>query len=163
MTHDNGPDIKNKDVQATLQAVDNFILNTLKSLEDRNASSIVNVVVVSDHGMTSTSNNQLLYLDDLLGPDLYSQLQHWDGWPNVGLSFANNTLLEAASKRLKGASYDVPYSIASRAELVKLWNWEMTDTVQERVADLWILPDVGWSVTTKEEMISFSQNYIPKG
>jgi predicted AlkP superfamily pyrophosphatase or phosphodiesterase len=162
VTHDLGPDTANEQVQAALKGVDQFVLKILQGLAQRNALSFVDVIVVSDHGMTSTSNDKLLYLEDLLGDSLFSQLQHWDGWPNVGLQFANTSLLQAASGRLKEAK-DVPYKIANREELVELWKWEMTETVTERASDLWILPDVGWSVTTKEEMSAKGQLYTPKG
>ncbi|UZJ56826.1 hypothetical protein CBS101457_006146 [Exobasidium rhododendri] len=162
VTHDLGPDTTNGKVQATLQEVDRFILELLQNLEARNATSIVNVVIVSDHGMTSTSNDQLLYLEDLLGDTLHSQLQFWDGWPNVGLRFSNESLLVEASTILKKAK-DVPYEVVNRKELIETWKWEMTEAVAERMANLWILPDAGWSVTTKEEMLFKEQNYTPKG
>lgn len=162
VTHDMGPDVQNKAVQATLEYVDHFFFDILKGLKEREASSLVDVIVVSDHGMTATSNNRLLYLEDLLGPSLHSQLQHWDGWPNVGLQFADESLVQAASLRLRKKE-NVPYRVATREELVEVWGWEMTDLVKERTAELWILPDVGWSVTTIKEMESHGQDYHPKG
>jgi hypothetical protein len=137
----------------------------LKEIEARNASSFVNLIVVSDHGMTYTSNERLIYLEDLLGESLYSQMQSWDGWPNVGLRFANATTQDHALKRLKEAAEDGKgrYTIADRDELVDLWKWEMTPAVKERVSELWILPEVGWSVTTRSEMERPQQDYRPKG
>jgi hypothetical protein len=164
-THSLGPNVTNVDIITTLRQVDGFILGILKEIEVRNASSIVNVVLVSDHGMTTTSNDRLIYLEDLLGDSLYSQMQFWDGWPNVGLQFANASLLEQASDRLKKAwqTGKGRYTIADQAELVETWQWEVTPLVKERVAELWILPDVGWSVTTRGEMERSQQDYHPKG
>lgn len=137
----------------------------MKEIEARNASTFVNIIVVSDHGMTYTSNERLIYLEDLLGESLYPQMQSWDGWPNVGLRFANATIQDQALKRLKEAEEDGKgrYTIADRDELVDLWKWEMTPAVKERVAELWILPEVGWSVTTRSEMERSQQDYRPKG
>lgn len=164
-THSLGPNISSIDVIETLRQVDDFITGILNAIETRNASKIVNIVVVSDHGMTTTSNERLIYLEDLLGDSLYSQMQSWDGWPNVGLRFANAALLGQASERLRIASKygKGRYTIADREELLDTWKWETTAVVKERVAELWILPEVGWSVTTRSEMERSQQDYRPKG
>lgn len=45
----------------------------------RNLTDIVDVVFVSDHGMTDTSHPELLYIDDILGEDGWRAVQHEDG------------------------------------------------------------------------------------
>lgn len=166
VTHSFGPDLSNKDITSTLRSVDDFLMQVLNEINRRNASSIVNVILVSDHGMTFTSNNRLVYLDDLLGQSIYSQIQFWDGWPNVGLRFENKTVQEQAWNRLVEVTLNEgadKFTIAKRDELIKLWNWEMTETVAERVAEIWILPEVGWSITTREEMNNLNHDYRPRG
>lgn len=116
--------------------------------------------------MTFTSNDRLVYLEDVLGQSIYSQMQFWDGWPNVGVRFENKTGQEQAWDRLVEVAQSEgngKFTVAKRDELIDLWNWEMTETVRERVAELWILPEAGWSITTREEMKSFDYNYRPKG
>lgn len=164
-THALGPNVSNIDILSTLRAVDGFILGILKAVEARNASSMINIIVVSDHGMSATSNDRLVYLEDLLGETLYSQMQSWDGWPNVGLRFGNTSLQEQALSRLRRKAIEGKgrYKVADREELIESWKWEMTPIVEERVAELWILPEVGWSVTTRGEMERSQQDYRPKG
>lgn len=53
--------------QETLPKMDNFARNLLDSLEHRNLSGIVDVIFVSDHGMTDTSNLDPIYVDEILG------------------------------------------------------------------------------------------------
>lgn len=53
--------------QNTLPEMDKFVHDLLDSLEQRNLSSIVDVIFVSDHGMTDTSNLEPVYVDEILG------------------------------------------------------------------------------------------------
>ena len=90
--------------QDTLKTVDLFAKNLQDALEVRNLTEIVDVIFVSDHGMTDTSNPEWVYIDDYLGKQALDFLEHEDGWPSMGLRFspeANTTaylgiLLEAA-------------------------------------------------------------------
>jgi predicted AlkP superfamily pyrophosphatase or phosphodiesterase len=45
----------------------------------RNLTDIVDVVFVSDHGMTDTSHPELLYIDDILGEEGFQAVEHEDG------------------------------------------------------------------------------------
>lgn len=45
----------------------------------RNLNDIVDVVFVSDHGMTDTSHPELLYIDDILGEEGWRAVEHEDG------------------------------------------------------------------------------------
>ena len=45
----------------------------------RNLTDIVDVVFVSDHGMTDTSHPELLYIDDILGDEGLQAVEHEDG------------------------------------------------------------------------------------
>lgn len=48
------------------------------AIEARNLTDIVDVVFVSDHGMTDTSHPELVYIDDILG-DGFTMIEHEDG------------------------------------------------------------------------------------
>jgi len=58
--------------QTTLVAIDLFALNLTKALSERNLTHIVDVIFVSDHGMTDTSHPTFVYVDDIIG-------QPWEG------------------------------------------------------------------------------------
>lgn len=45
----------------------------------RNLTKIVDVIFVSDHGMTDTSRPELVYIDDILGEDGWKAVTHEDG------------------------------------------------------------------------------------
>jgi predicted AlkP superfamily pyrophosphatase or phosphodiesterase len=45
----------------------------------RNLNDIVDVVFVSDHGMTDTEDPEVLYIDDFLGEEGWEAVQHKDG------------------------------------------------------------------------------------
>jgi predicted AlkP superfamily pyrophosphatase or phosphodiesterase len=45
----------------------------------RNLTDIVDVVFVSDHGMTDTRHPELLYIDDILGEEGWQAVEHEDG------------------------------------------------------------------------------------
>jgi predicted AlkP superfamily pyrophosphatase or phosphodiesterase len=55
--------------QRTLGEVDEFAHALHHAIEARNLTSIVDIIFVSDHGMTDTSHPTFLYMDDesLLG------------------------------------------------------------------------------------------------
>lgn len=59
--------------------VDNFAKSIHTSLRERNLSNIVDVIFVSDHGMTNTSNSRLVYLDDVMGEEYVAQIEHEEG------------------------------------------------------------------------------------
>jgi predicted AlkP superfamily pyrophosphatase or phosphodiesterase len=59
--------------------VDTFAKDLHDSLVARNLTEIVDVVFVSDHGMTNTSHPELVYIDDILGEEGWRAVKHDDG------------------------------------------------------------------------------------
>ena len=74
--------ISGQNLTEALTYVDNFIDLMQQEIHKRNLDEIVNMIIVSDHGMAPTSNDRLLYLDDLVDLD---KIEHIDGWPLFGL------------------------------------------------------------------------------
>ena len=66
-------------IRSTIAEVDGMLGELFSGLEERNLTNVVNVVVVSDHGMATTSNQRLIQLEDLLDPDL-KHLGKWVAW-----------------------------------------------------------------------------------
>ena len=62
-----------------MEYVDTFAKNLHIQLEARNLTDIVDIIFVSDHGMTDTSHPDLVYLDEILGAEGYSYIEHEDG------------------------------------------------------------------------------------
>lgn len=65
--------------QDTLRYVDTFAKDLHTGLVDRNLTNIVDIVFVSDHGMTDTSHPEFIYMDDILGEQGWASIEHEDG------------------------------------------------------------------------------------
>lgn len=65
--------------QETLKYVDTFAKDLHNELVSRNLTDIVDVIFVSDHGMTDTSHPELVYIDDILGEEGMQFIEHEDG------------------------------------------------------------------------------------
>jgi predicted AlkP superfamily pyrophosphatase or phosphodiesterase len=157
--------------QKTLGEVDQFAADLHIELAHRNLSDIVDVVFVSDHGMTDTSHPELLYIDDILGEG-YGEIEHEDGmllfsfaaqldhstpftcdfaigWPSMGLRFhpkANashylSVLLSSAQKNAE--KFDV-YTHDTMPQRYHFSN-------HKRIAPIYIVPKIGYALTTRLE------------
>jgi len=142
--HRYGPN--STEIRLTIKAADDMLDQIFHGLEQRNLTQIVNVIVVSDHGMATTDRSRLLQLDDLV--DL-GKIEHIDGWPLVGLRPKNADELQAI--------YD---DVVSRTKTnpnveVYLRDVNMPEryhfSKSPRIAPLWIIPKTGWGVIPKTE------------
>lgn len=87
--HATGPE--SDEVTSYLKYVDDFIASLYEQLAARHLTDIVDLIIVSDHGMTSTDNERVVYLDDILGSDGWEAIDHKEGWPSCGLRFKPGT------------------------------------------------------------------------
>lgn len=166
--HKFGPE--SKQAVTAVRNVDAFIGKLRKELvEKRNLADVVDIVVVSDHGMTTTSNHKLIFLDELLGPGLYAKVEHRDGWPLAGLRFKGETEAERqeyahqAYEKLHGAEKGKGFDVFWREDLPTRFHLS-SPLVKDRLAPLWMIPKLGWSITTNPEMATFSDGvYAPIG
>lgn len=140
--HKFGPN--STEIHATIANADNMMTLLIEGLLRRNLTEIVNLVVVSDHGMATMSAQRMVQLDDLI--DL-SLVDHIDGWPLRGL-------------RLKDPARDVPIlygQLSKAAEEAGTFDVYTLETMPERyhfsknprIAPLWIVPRTGWLVIEK--------------
>ncbi|KAF8139188.1 alkaline-phosphatase-like protein [Mycena galopus ATCC 62051] len=136
-------------VNKTLSQVDVFAKDLHTALQQRNLSSIVDVVFVSDHGMTDTSHPQHIYMDDILGAAGYAALEHEDGWPAMGLRFAPTAnvshylevLLKAAEE--SGGTFEV----YTHETMPERYHFSGID----RIAPIYVVPKIGYILTTHAE------------
>lgn len=163
--HKFGPNTTETD--AVIKAVDGMIGDLLKGLEQRNITDLINIVIVSDHGMASTSNDRLIYLDDIIDMSL---IEHTDGWPLYGLrphSGVSLTELHATLKAEVAANVKMGnshWNVYLRDEDMPE-RWHFSDN--ERIAPLWIIPDAGYAIITHKEFdlktIKPGEKYQPAG
>ncbi|KAG9231577.1 alkaline-phosphatase-like protein [Amylocarpus encephaloides] len=134
------------EIRATISNVDNMLDELFKGLEARNLTDIVNVVIVSDHGMATTDINRLVQLEDIIDTSL---VEHMDGWPLYGLRPKDPTHLQSlydtlAEEAEKNPNYEVYLRDKNMPERYHFSN-------NERIAPLWIIPKTGWAIVTKSE------------
>jgi len=142
--HRYGPN--STEIRLTINAADQMLDQIFHGLEQRNLTHIVNVIVVSDHGMATTDRSRLLQLDDLVD---VSKIQHIDGWPLVGLR-PNNP------DELQGIYDDIVAKTKTNPNVeVYLRDVNMPEryhfSKNPRIAPLWIVPKTGWVVVPKTE------------
>ncbi|OWB81818.1 hypothetical protein B5S33_g437 [[Candida] boidinii] len=162
-----GYGISGDELDEGLTEVDDFLSQVNKELTDRNLHEIVNLVIVSDHGMSPTSNDRLIYLDDLI--DIDSKIERIDGAPLYGLRFkdgisiddAYNEIVENASKHPLKSKFDVYLT----EDIPEEFNFggHIHNQYSSRIAPVWIFPKIGYVITTKDEMKRKNGNYTPKG
>lgn len=153
--------ISGAELEKGLSEVDGFIESVFAGLSQRNLTDIVNVVVVSDHGMAPTSNERIVFLDNLVSLE---KIEHIDGWPLFGLRpFAEVNVSQVYHEMVK----DTPEGcdIYLKEDLPSEWNFggHHMNSFYDRIAPLWVVPKVGYSITTKEEFKRNNYDYHPKG
>ena len=141
--HKFGPN--STEIRATIASADNMLTLLIEGLLERNLTEIINLVIVSDHGMATMSVHRMVQLDDIIDMNL---VDHIDGWPLRGL-------------RLKDPDRDVPimyHQLLKVAEEHGTFDVYTLDTMPERyhftnnprIAPLWIVPKTGWLVIERK-------------
>ncbi|KAJ4395143.1 hypothetical protein N0V91_011048 [Didymella pomorum] len=149
-------------IRQTISDADAMLGSILKGLQQRNLTNIVNVVVVSDHGMATTDVSRMIQLEDLIDPD---ELSHIDGWPLYGLRPKNQDRLYPLYDKLLREHGDNPnIEIHLRENMPERYHFSNND----RIAPLWIIPKAGWAIVTKsefnvEESRKKGEVYHPRG
>lgn len=143
--HKFGPN--STEIRKTIEDVDAMLEQLFESLEDRNLTDIVNVIVVSDHGMATTSTSRLIQLEDLIDVDL---IEHIDGWPHYGLRPKDEADLPRLYDQLvKESSEREGFDAYLRDQnMPERYHFQHND----RIAPLWVMPHTGWAIVTKDEM-----------
>ena len=151
------------EIRDTITNVDIMLQQLLMGLDERNLTNIVNIVVVSDHGMATTSTDRLIQLDDIIDLDL---VEHIDGWPLYGLRPKNPKDLHPLYDQLMAESANNPnFEVYLRdKDMPERYHF----TKNDRIAPLWIIPKTGWAIVHKEDFDikvakAAGQVYHPKG
>ena len=132
-------------IRQTISNADAMIGGILKGLQERNLTNIVNVVVVSDHGMATTDVSRMIQLEDLVDP---AELSHIDGWPLYGLRPKDPNNLYPLYDKIKREHGDNPnIEVHLRENMPERYHFSNND----RIAPLWIIPKAGWAIVAKSE------------
>ncbi|PFH58317.1 hypothetical protein XA68_13881 [Ophiocordyceps unilateralis] len=134
------------ETRSTIQEVDKMLDELFHGLEQRNLTGIVNVVVVSDHGMATTDTSRLMQLEDLVD---VSKIEHTDGWPLYGLRPKNDDDLQALHSEVKEKTKSNPNVDVYLRDVDMPERYHFSNN--QRIAPLWIVPKPGWAIVKKDE------------
>jgi predicted AlkP superfamily pyrophosphatase or phosphodiesterase len=136
-------------VNETLKYVDAFARDLHSSLVTRNLTDIVDVVFVSDHGMTDTGHPELLYIDDILGEEGWEAVEHEDGWPSMGLHFnpSANTSYYLDVLQTAAAHNSEKFNVYTPETMPERYHFAHND----RIAPIYLVPNLGYVLTTRKE------------
>lgn len=142
--HKNGPN--STETKAAISAVDTMLDGIFTGLEARNLTDIVNVIIVSDHGMATTDVSRMLQVDDLIDIE---KVVHLDGWPLVGVRPKDPKdvpLLHAQALENTKDNPNVEIYLKDK-DMPERYHFSNND----RIAPLWIVPKTGWAIVPKSE------------
>ncbi|KLU83362.1 ectonucleotide pyrophosphatase/phosphodiesterase 1 [Magnaporthiopsis poae ATCC 64411] len=159
--HTYGPN--STEIRKTIKEVDDMLDQMFQGLEKRNLTGIVNVVVVSDHGMATTDAARLIQLDDIV--DL-SKVEHVDGWPLVGLRPRDPADLKSLHEELLWKTRGNPNVEVYLRDVDMPERYHFSRN--PRIAPLWVVPKTGWNVVKRKEFdlkeaVAKNLVYHPRG
>lgn len=141
--HKFGPN--STEIRGSIQEADAMLGQVFHGLEQRNLSDIVNVIVVSDHGMATTDVSRLIQLEDLIGD---YEIDHIDGWPLYGLRTKSADHTKPLYDHLKTQEDTTRFKVYLRdKDMPERYHFSKND----RIAPVWIVPETGWAIVTKDE------------
>jgi len=164
--HKFGPN--STEIRSTIRKVDDMLSTLFAGIAARNLTEIVNIIVVSDHGMATTSTSRLLQLDDLVDTSL---IAHTDGWPLYGLRPYNTSsahleeLYESVLAKSLLQQFKGKFDVYLRDRNMPT---EFHFTANPRIAPLWLVPKTGWAIVPKSEFdvpssLALGIPYAPRG
>ncbi|KAL7648217.1 UNVERIFIED_CONTAM: hypothetical protein RMT77_000120 [Armadillidium vulgare] len=148
--HGYGPD--SEQVLLELKKVDSMVKQLVKALIKKDLLSCVNIIVVSDHGMSATGEDKVIHLEKLISKDLVNQIL-------VGPGAFGSISLKNQSR--SNASQELEDSLACRREEMLLFRKEdlpkrLHYSNNRRITDYVIL-------LKEEYTINFLSNFNLKG
>ena len=136
--HDDGPD--SPEVNAAMREIDAALARLVDGLKARGLFERTNIVVVSDHGMTSTAPERQIFLDDLVNLD--------------DAGFVTGGILAGMNPKPTEAAA-IEHAILAPHEHMKCWRKfdvpaRLHYGTNPRVPALLCLANDGWIVTTHD-------------
>jgi predicted AlkP superfamily pyrophosphatase or phosphodiesterase len=126
------------EVDSAIAVVDNALAYLIAGLEARGIRSAVDIIVVSDHGMADTSNDRVIFLDELVDLDQVT-VSDWNPvvaiWPDSGAETSTYERLRAHPHLTVYRKDSIPDRLHYRAHA--------------RIAPLIGVADEGWSISTR--------------
>ncbi|OZJ02326.1 hypothetical protein BZG36_04293 [Bifiguratus adelaidae] len=147
MGHRNGPD--SKEVNQVISQADTMIGRLVAEIDDRGLSDWVNIVVTSDHGMSNSSLDRLIFYDEILSPDLMQYVGETEAWPLLGIR--PNTSDLGIQQRMYDElalwaelHHHPHYQVYQRPDIPEKWHFSHS----QRITPILAVPDLGWAFVT---------------
>ncbi|KAJ2784000.1 hypothetical protein H4R18_001392 [Coemansia javaensis] len=138
--HSSGPD--SAETTSAARLVDAALGELRQGIAQRNLSHIVNLMVVSDHGMAAVALHQnAIYVDDFID---VSRLVGIYGSPLGGIQPKDDRDVPDMYRKLKAASVGQPWRVYLRDEIPARFHYAH----KTRVAPIFVVPDEPYYVTT---------------
>lgn len=122
--------------------------------------------------MTDTSHPTLIYIDDILGAEGISAIEHEDGWPAMGLRFSATADASSYLQKLQKASEELDYgyggdkggsdgrtgkkpvgkkrfSVYTAETMPERYHFSAKKS--ERIAPVYVVPEIDYVLTTRAE------------
>jgi predicted AlkP superfamily pyrophosphatase or phosphodiesterase len=145
-----------------LNLADKSIGRLIQGLEKRNLTEIVNLIIVSDHGMSESDKSRFIYYDDELTKEEMDLIWRIEASPMLGIRPRPDVNQEEAIETLYQAflrlhkSLKVPhFQVYKRQDFPNRFHFR--DNI--RIPPLMVLPDAGWNFVTRKDGAA----YIPRG
>ncbi|RKP04785.1 alkaline-phosphatase-like protein, partial [Thamnocephalis sphaerospora] len=132
------------EVNESMERIDGMMSRLFSGLEQRNLTDVVNVIVVSDHGMTQTGNERIIYLDDLIDLD---KIQAHHGAPLALLTPKRTEDIPELYSTLKNASHNLPFNVYLREEVPERFHFRNN----QRIAPIVCIPYLGWVLVARAD------------
>lgn len=149
--HNYGPN--SEKLKETLKSVDKTIKDLIEGLKARGIFEQVNLIVTSDHGMTSLSEDRVIYIDDYIDLSKVRFLEEtslmWI-WPNEADTKEIHQKLVKAHPNLK---------VYLKEELPEKYHFQNNP----RIPPIILLADEGWCVTTRGLTRAFKRAFAGGG
>ncbi|KAF7118246.1 hypothetical protein CNMCM5793_007652 [Aspergillus hiratsukae] len=159
--HKFGPN--STEIRNTISQVDTMLAELMSGLRNRNLTDIVNLVIVSDHGMATTATERLIQLDDFIDLGLVNRI---DGWPLRGIRPKRPEDLETLQNQLENLTLQYPHAVEvyTRETMPERYHFSRNN----RIAPLWVIPKTGWAIVERpdfdaQEAIRTGRVYRPRG
>lgn len=136
--HQKGPDPEA--LKPAIIEIDAELKNLIDGIEALGMTKLVNIIVISDHGMSYLSNDRVIFLDDYVDLDEFTIINRspvLDIIPKEGKE-------EKIFQALSGAHPQM--SIHKKADMPEQWHY----TNHRRIAPIIGVADDGWTITTHE-------------
>ncbi|KAJ2633532.1 hypothetical protein H4R22_000360 [Coemansia sp. RSA 1290] len=138
--HERGPDAAQ--VNNAIKMVDEALGDLWAQLAKRNLTHVVNLMIVSDHGMAaSVAHKNAVYLDDYID---VSQVVGIYNWPLAAIQPKSDEEVAGMYKRLVRASAGQPWKVYLRKDIPDRFHYQHPT----RVAPLLVVPEVPYYITT---------------